>query len=276
MPSQNLENLKKEIGEVRLLLDGLSAYQEIPAPIIELAIAKADHLKQLLLELKNEFEDPTEQGIEKVMEEAPMERIITPPPIVNEVVELVDNPTFETEELPVQEDETMMEEIAPSATFEPEKNEIPTLTKEEEKEEAVEPVEEKQVEMERTDSIKSETPPAQNNTQTSKTVLGDTIGTHKKVMNDIIGGSQNHTLGKRIEESAINDLKRAIPINDRFRFQRELFENNVSLFNETLTHLNTMPNFDEARSYLVDAFEWDEESDSARDFFVLLGRRFVK
>ena len=69
MSSKDLKKLKREIHEVKLLLDGLSAYNEIPDPIIELAISKTNYLRQLLLELKNGHTIEVENiGVEKIDE----------------------------------------------------------------------------------------------------------------------------------------------------------------------------------------------------------------
>ncbi len=285
MPSQKLENLKKEIAEVRLLLDGLTAYQEIPGPIIELAISKTDQLKRLLEELKTEGLAPplvqtepaperglpAEPGVEPLVEvDVPVEEVV---PVFEETTQEETSETLINDAIPeVQKEEMPEEEQA---------DEQPLPVNSTVIQDAPEPVNERETNAavknaETPTTEKEEVNPKPVEAAPAKSVLADTLASHKKVMNDVIGNSGSPTLGKRIESSAINDLKRAIPINDRFRFQRELFNNNVSLFNETLARLNSMPDFEEARAFLLREFEWDDEQDSTRDFLVLLGRRFVK
>lgn len=274
MPSRKIEKLKKEIGEVRLLLDGLLAYEEIPGPIIELAISKADQLKSLLQELNDEsladkpFSIVKKEPVDTIAIKSENSPQLNPKPIKGKVVE-----------------KELLETDIPNTTILEEKKELEepknlevSIPEIEEEQEIVIPVNEFQPSEEGIETNENPVEDSHNEQSipNTKSVLGDTLGTHKKVMNDVMADNGNNTLGKRMEASAINDLKRAIPINDRFRFQRDLFGNNVSLFNETLARLNTMPNFDEAREYLLQEFEWDEELNSTRDFFVLLGRRFVK
>lgn len=274
MPSRKIEKLKKEIGEVRLLLDGLLAYEEIPGPIIELAISKADQLKSLLQELNDEsladkpFPIVKKEPVDTIAIKSENSPQLNPKPIKEKVVE-----------------KELLETDIPNTTILEEKKELEepknlevSIPEIEEEQEIVIPVNEFQPSEEGIETNENPVEDSHNEQSipNTKSVLGDTLGTHKKVMNDVMADNGNNTLGKRMEASAINDLKRAIPINDRFRFQRDLFGNNVSLFNETLARLNTMPNFDEAREYLLQEFEWDEELNSTRDFFVLLGRRFVK
>ena len=72
---------------------------------------------------------------------------------------------------------------------------------------------------------------------------------------------------------AVDDIRMAISLGDRFLYQRELFGQNAELMQKTLTELNALHSFDEAMSY-ISRFGWDTESNSYQQFIVTLHRRF--
>jgi uncharacterized coiled-coil protein SlyX len=72
---------------------------------------------------------------------------------------------------------------------------------------------------------------------------------------------------------AVDDIRLAISLGDRFLYQRELFGQNAELMQKALTELNDLHSFDEAMSY-ISRFGWDTESNSYQQFIVTLHRRF--
>jgi len=72
---------------------------------------------------------------------------------------------------------------------------------------------------------------------------------------------------------AVDDIRLAISLGDRFLFQRELFGQNAELMQRTLTELNDLGSFDEAVDY-ISRFGWDTESNTYQQFLVALHRRF--
>ena len=72
---------------------------------------------------------------------------------------------------------------------------------------------------------------------------------------------------------AVDDIRLAISLGDRFLYQRELFGQNGELMQKTLTELNALHSFDEAMQY-ISRFSWDTESNSYQQFIVTLHRRF--
>lgn len=72
---------------------------------------------------------------------------------------------------------------------------------------------------------------------------------------------------------AVDDIRQAISLGDRFLYQRELFNQNAELMQKTLTELNELGSFDEAIQY-ISRFGWDTESNSYQQFIVALHRRF--
>ena len=73
---------------------------------------------------------------------------------------------------------------------------------------------------------------------------------------------------------AVDDIRQAITLGDRFLFQRELFAGNGELMQKTLDELNTFCSFDEAIEYMSENFEWDTDSTVVKLFENVLRRRF--
>ncbi len=82
------------------------------------------------------------------------------------------------------------------------------------------------------------------------------------------------SMADRIAASKISNIKSAISIADRFRFQRELFNNNADLMNSTLDRLDACSTIEEAEDIINDFTEWNPEDENVKDFLKLLGRRF--
>ena len=73
---------------------------------------------------------------------------------------------------------------------------------------------------------------------------------------------------------AVDDIRLAISLGDRFLYQRELFGQNAELMQRTLTELNNLNSFDDAIDYIASRFNWDTESSTYQQFVVTLHRRF--
>ena len=74
--------------------------------------------------------------------------------------------------------------------------------------------------------------------------------------------------------TAVEDIRQAISLGDRFLFQRELFAGNGELMQKTLDEINTLSSLSEAMDYVRDNFEWDKDSTAVQLFENVLKRRF--
>ena len=74
--------------------------------------------------------------------------------------------------------------------------------------------------------------------------------------------------------TAVEDIRQAISLGDRFLFQRELFAGNGELMQKTLDEINSLGSLSEAMDYVLDNFEWDKESTAVQLFENVLKRRF--
>lgn len=73
----------------------------------------------------------------------------------------------------------------------------------------------------------------------------------------------------------ITDLKKAIGLNDRFRFRNDLFNKDEKLMLDTIEALNGLANMSEAKAYLSARFTWKEDDASVVYFYEILERKFV-
>lgn len=79
---------------------------------------------------------------------------------------------------------------------------------------------------------------------------------------------------KAVDARLLTDLRKAIGLNDRFRFRHDLFANDDKLMMETIDNLNNLQSFDEALSYLRKNFDWDEDNPTVTYLLDILHRRY--
>jgi hypothetical protein len=82
-------------------------------------------------------------------------------------------------------------------------------------------------------------------------------------------------LGDKIIKTIYTDLKKSLSLNDRFRFQRDLFGNDTKLMDNTLDNLNDLSSLQETMDYLHNRFVWNEKDESVIAFKEILEKRFV-
>ena len=107
---------------------------------------------------------------------------------------------------------------------------------------------------------------------TEKKVLGELLGKDRTSFNEKLGNGQGNGSNKVI--SPITDLRKGLGINDRFFFQRELFNGSSDVMNQTLDQLNQMNSLSSAKSFLAANFKWKPDQEAVHAFMDLLERRF--
>jgi chemotaxis protein histidine kinase CheA len=107
-------------------------------------------------------------------------------------------------------------------------------------------------------------------------VLGEKLIPGKSSFNEQIGKNQKSSSSNRsFSAPPIADLKKAMGINDRFFFQRELFGGSADVMNQTLEQLNEMQGVNEAQNFLLANFNWDPENEAVLSFMELVERRYL-
>jgi len=112
-------------------------------------------------------------------------------------------------------------------------------------------------------------------TPNKATVLGESIKQDTSSVNEAIATSKDITANIKQIGKPVNDVRKAIGLNDRFYFQRELFGNNANLFNQTLDQINQMDSFNSAISFLQSNFNWETDNEVTVSFFNSIQRRFL-
>ncbi len=93
-------------------------------------------------------------------------------------------------------------------------------------------------------------------------------------------GSEANELSDRLGDSPISDLTKAMGINERMLTVNELFDGDNSAFKQSLSALNEMSSYNEAKSYisnqLIEKYNWvnPKKRKKAKVFIKLVKRRF--
>jgi len=252
--------IQKDIRELDVIAQGL--YEtEIPSPtIIQLASSKAQEIVnnlQKLAELKIE-ELPTRVVIEEEIEAKPAEKDLE--------FELID---FETAEQSEKEDITediILHDSIENETVALKQDEQPTIEK---------LIIEAEEASSHFNTEEKEHPIITEDKPLEKNIVPEKIVPQKKVTVETVGKPKQNSFANAIANKKITDIKQAISIGNRFRFQRELFGNNADKMNETLTELNNFTRIEDAYQYLTSNFDWKKENETVEDFLNLVNRLFV-
>jgi len=101
----------------------------------------------------------------------------------------------------------------------------------------------------------------------------------KKSLNDLLTDKKDdNSLGTKFQQSHIPDLTKAIAINEKFTFIRELFRNNGVEFSNAIQKLNECNHIDDAFALMEDLkhqFVWDTTSSAYLTLCDLVRRRFL-
>lgn len=241
---QMIEHLKQELEMVLLREDELE--HELPVAIPEPAIEKpieAEFIPEPIVDKPIEPVFIPEPVVEK-----PIEPVFIPEPVVEKPIE----PVFIPEPVkPIEKTiEPIIEEVDDILEFT-----HPTPVKQEQHTPVVAPqpllfVEEK------------ETPKQE-----------------KKSLNDLLTEKkEDNSLGSRFQQAKIQDLTKAISINDKFLFIRELFRSKGEEFSTAIHKLNSCSNIDEAFNVMEELknfYFWDTTASAYLSLCDLVRRKFL-
>jgi hypothetical protein len=111
--------------------------------------------------------------------------------------------------------------------------------------------------------------------RTSKKILGDELRNNKQSLHDQIANNKfEKDLATQFKSKPITDIKKAIPLNDRIWFTKELFNGNTDNFNSTIDKINQLNDLDDALTYIQDNHQWDSESQVVEKFLRVISRKF--
>ena len=104
--------------------------------------------------------------------------------------------------------------------------------------------------------------------------VADSIETSESLA-DKLAKNADDTLASALNSKKITDLKSAITLGDRFRFQRELFGGNGEKMNKAISDFNSFETMTEAQDYMTKNFDWAFDNEAVSDFIQLLQRRYL-
>lgn len=107
-----------------------------------------------------------------------------------------------------------------------------------------------------------------------KITLAEKISGNGISRNDMMSRAENGGINAAIGSKKVDDIRQAISLGDRFRFQRELFKNNGEEMNKTLSYINKLATYEEVISFLQSKYGWEEGSAAAEDFYQIIKRKF--
>ena len=111
--------------------------------------------------------------------------------------------------------------------------------------------------------------------ETAAQIVAETIHKPETVIDAFEKQQENESLAATIAHRPVTDLKRAISIADRFRFQRELFYNNGEQMATVLDALNQCTSLEQAEAYLEKHCALPPDKPATTDFVDLIKRRFA-
>jgi len=230
--------LHKNIEELGMITESFRETYDTPQAIIILAKRKSEDIQTILDEL-------AASNLQSEIKPS------TPEPTVIQQIE--------PEELPIQE--ITLDEIESS------KEQEMVISQTIEIEEINDIVETTQT----TETVITE---VKKQTEEHKTVtIADKMANQTTSRNEMHSHAYN-SLSATMANKKVTDIKQAISIGDRFRFQRELFKSNGEDMNKTLTYLNQLATLEEALTFLNSKYNW-EKSEATEDFYQIVKRKFT-
>ena len=275
-----------DIKELDLLMSTFKGKASIPQAYFRLVHSKLNNISEEIAMLEELHEKPaptngnTMEAIPMPKQESAQE--IKKTPLVQNIIATENTETLsfidEEPESTVMKMQQQPREMAQAIIQAEPSPEIRNITKHEVVTTPVQTIEKSEpVAMERQPVIALETlteAPKTIKTKGDHSVLGETIGLDRKSLNETITSQFSADDLTKIG-TPVDDIRKAMGINDRFYFQRELFDNNNTVFNDTLDQINAMSNFNQAYIYLKSTFNWDESQKETEEFLRAVRRRFL-
>ncbi len=284
--------MQKDIKELSLLTEGFEKMNEFPEPLLRLAIQKAENIKISLESLGNnslselgEIDYQSFDGKKTGQESnethpenflSDMNNLEAP---TDSSKELIHNETAETEiqnaatvlaETNEPETEVEAKEIISEVPENTDENTILSLDEEFQEEIEVEEIGENEQVLVYDESDNPQAP----GIKPSENTIAETIPQSSGKPGENQLKNEINSLGDNLANQKVDDIRQAMNIGDRFRFQRELFSGNGEVMNKTIAYLNQLAKYDEAYSFLKSKFGWSDDNPHAEEFLQLVKRRY--
>ena len=81
---------------------------------------------------------------------------------------------------------------------------------------------------------------------------------------------------EKLQRSLSKDIRKAFSLNDRFRFQRELFAGSANAMDTAIEHIEMMSSYGNAELYFFSQLHWDRDNEVVQDFMNIVRNHFQK
>ena len=81
---------------------------------------------------------------------------------------------------------------------------------------------------------------------------------------------------QKLQRNLSKDIRKAFSINDRFRFQRELFAGSADALNTAIEHIEVMTSYGNAELYFFSQLGWDRDNEVVQDFMAIVRNHFQR
>ena len=108
----------------------------------------------------------------------------------------------------------------------------------------------------------------------SNTILAEKFQGKRKSRNEALANGKKDVASK-LQNKAIGDLTKAIGINDKFLFTKELFKGNAESYSRTIKQLNEFDDINDALIYIQENFQWDDRNEAANQLIDLVRRKLL-
>lgn len=273
--------LRKDIQELEMITEGFMEMNIYPKAIILLAQRKTDDIQSYIKQLSELELEESAAGINDLKQSIAVPTttqatIILAEPIIetsidtdttDEIHEEIDASMESTSELIENDDIVDVKEAIEDIVV----NEDTEITEIKNTDLVTEEIKENEIN-------KAEIAPETNIKplvdETRKTILGEKNILTTPSRNEQLLKADN-SISSSLANKKIHDIKQAISIGDRFRFQRELFRGNGEDMNKTLTYINLLATLEEALSFIQSKYGWTPDNETAEDFYQIVRRRFL-
>jgi hypothetical protein len=114
--------------------------------------------------------------------------------------------------------------------------------------------------------------------QTPIKEINETVQTANVIsINDRLN-MQQHEISDKLKDAPIEDLKKAIGVNERFLYLNELFRNDDIIYDKSIKTINAFTNFEDAELWIRKELKlrlgWDDNYNTVKQFYGLVRRRF--
>lgn len=104
------------------------------------------------------------------------------------------------------------------------------------------------------------------------------IGSQKESLNDRLK-EERPEVAHRLKETPVKDLRKAVGINDRFVFVKELFRGDEAMYERSIKTINGFNIYSEAEYWMARELRlklaWLDDNETVKHFYSLVRRRFA-